>query len=172
LQQIKYHAGRKEFVQTTTAREGHSKMKKIVLALTCVFLLGCAAGQQPQLTYEGITFETGKSRKVVMHAIINVVEDEGFSVGSSNEKQGIIVCEPRKMLDGVLTEKTEGKSWNIQTKASTFNHRIQFSANVSPDGIVKLETLVMATNAAHSIDRDKSEKLARYYEKKIKKALP
>ena len=146
-------------------------MKEIVLALACVFLFGCATGQQPQVTSEGTTFETGKSRKVVMHAIINVVEDEGFSVGSTNEKQGIIICEPRKMLDGVLTEKTEGKSWNIQTKASTFNHRIQFSANVSPDGIVKLETLVMATNAAHSIDRDKSEKLARYYEKKIKKNL-
>jgi len=36
---------------------------------------------------------------------------------------------------------------------------------------VKLKTLVMATGAAHSIDNDKSEKLARYYEKKIKKAL-
>ena len=106
-----------------------------------------------------------------MRAIINMIEDEGFSVGSSNEKQGIIVCKPRKMLDGVLTEKTEGKSWSIQTKASTLNHRIQFSANVSPDGTVKLETLVMATNAAHSIDSDKSEKLARYYEKKIKKTL-
>ena len=75
------------------------------------------------------------------------------------------------MLNGVLTEKTEGKSWSIQTKASTLNHRIQFSAKVSPDGIVKLETLVMATNAAHSLDSDKSEKLARYYEKKIKKTL-
>jgi len=29
----------------------------------------------------------------------------------------------------------------------------------------------MATNAAHSIDRDKNEKLARYYEKKTKKTL-
>jgi len=146
-------------------------MKEIVLALTCVFLFGCAAGQQRQPTSEGITFETGKSRKVVMNAIKKVVDNDGFSVGSANEHQGILVCNPRKMLDGVLTEKTEGKSWNMQTKASTLNHRIQFSANVSPDGIVKLKTLVMATGAAHSIDNDKSEKLARYYEKKIKKAL-
>ena len=163
--------GEKESVEKTTAKEGHSKMKEIVLALTCVFLFGCAAGQQPQPTAEGITFETGKSRKAVMNAIIKVVDDDGFSVGSANENQGIIVCKPRKMLDGVLMEKIEGTSWNVQTKASTFNHRIQFSANVSPDGIVKLETLVMATDAAHSIDSDKSEKLARYYEKKIKETL-
>ena len=146
-------------------------MKEIVLALTCVFLFGCAAGQQRQPTSEGITFETGKSREVVMNAIKKVVDNDGFSVGSANEHQGIIVCNPRKMLNGVLTEKIEGTSWNIQSKASTFNHRIQLSTNVSPDGIVKLETLVMATNAAHSIDSDKSEKLARYYEKKIKEAL-
>jgi len=146
-------------------------MKEIVLALTCVFLFGCAAGQQRQPTSEGITFETGKSREVVINAIKKVVDNDGFSVGSANEHQGIIVCNPRKMLNGVLTEKIEGTLWNIQSKASTFNHRIQFSANVSPDGIVKLETLVMATNAAHSIDSDKSEKLARYYEKKIKEAL-
>ena len=136
-----------------------------------VFLFGCASGQQPQPAPESVTFETGKSRKIVMHAIINVIEDEGFNVSSSNEKQGIIVCEPRKMLDGVLKEKTEGESWSIQTKASTLNHQIQFSANVSPDGVVRLETLVMATGAAHSVDRDKSKKLARYYEKKIKKIL-
>lgn len=146
-------------------------MKRILLVLICVFFFGCASGQQPQPTSEGIVFETGKSRKVVMHAIINVMEDDGFKVGSSNEKQGIIVCKPRKMLDGILTEKTEGKSWSIQTKASTLNHIIRFSANVSPDGIVKLKTLVMATGSAHSIDSDKSEKLARYYEKKIKKVL-
>jgi hypothetical protein len=146
-------------------------MKKIVWVLTCVFLLSCASGQQPRPTSEGIIFETGKSRKNVMYAIIKVVEDEGFSVDSASEKKGIIVCEPRKMLSGVLTEKTEGRPWNIQTQASTFNYRILLSANVSPDGVVKLETLVMATGAAHSLDKDKSEKLAKYYEKKIKKAL-
>jgi hypothetical protein len=157
--------------EKTTARKDHSKMKEIILVLTFLFLFGCAAGQQPQPSYEGITFETGKSRKAVMSAIIKVVDDEGFKVSSSSEKQGTIVCKPRKMLNGVLAEKTEGKSWGIQTKASTFNHRIQFSANVSPDGVVKLETPVMATNAANSLDRDKSEKLARYYEKKIRKDL-
>ena len=146
-------------------------MKKIVLMLICVFFFGCASGQQPQPTSEPTVFETGKSRKVVMHAIIKVIEDDGFSVGSSNEKQGIIVCKPRHMLNGVLAEKTEGSSWSIQSKASTRNHLIQFSANVSPDGIVKLEALVMATGSGHSIDSDKSQKLARYYEKKIKKAL-
>ena len=146
-------------------------MKKIVLMLICVLFFGCASGQQSQPTSEGIVFETGKSRKAVMRVIINVIEDDGFSVGSSNEKQGIIVCKPRKMLNGVLAEKTEGSSWGIQSKASTFNHLIQFSANISPDGIVKLKTLVMATGSAHSIDRDKSEKLARYYEKKIEKIL-
>jgi len=147
------------------------KMKKMVWALTCVFFLGCASGQQSQPTDRGIIFETGKSRKIVMHAIVKVMEDEGYDVGSSNENKGTVVCKPRKMLDGVLKEKAEGKPWNIQTKASTLNHRIEFSARVSPVGVVKLKALVMGTGAAHSVDGDKSEKLARYYEKKIKEAL-
>ena len=146
-------------------------MKRILLVLSSLFFFGCAAGPQPQPASEATVFETGKSRKVVMHAIIKVIEDDGFTVGSSNEKQGIIVCKPRSMLDGILREKTEGKSWNMQTKASTFNRRIQFSANVSPDGIVKLEVLVMEEGSEHSIDSDQSQKLARYYERKIKKLL-
>ena len=146
-------------------------MKKFALVLTGVFLLGCAAGQQPQSASEGVIFETGKGRKAVMDTIIRVVENEGFKVGSANENQGTIVCKPRKMLDGVLTEKTEGKPWAIPTKASTLNHLIQFSAHVSPGGVVKLKALVMSTGASHAVDRDKSEKLARYCEKKIMKAL-
>ncbi len=146
-------------------------MKKIAFALTCVFLFGCAAGQQPEPVFEGVHFETGKSGKAVMNAIIKVADGDGFKVGSVKEKQGIIVFKPREMLNGVLMEKIQGTSWNVKTMASTFNHRIQFSANVSPDGVVKLKTLVMATNAPDSMDRDKSEKLTRYYEKKILETL-
>jgi len=146
-------------------------MKKIVCFLTCVFLFGCASGQQPQRNSEGIIFETGKSRNIVMHAIIKVIKNEGFKVDYANEEKGIVVCKPREMLDGVLKEKTEGTPWNIQTYASTQNHQIRFSANVEPDGVVKLKTLVMVTSSADSIDRQKSEKLARYYENKIKEVL-
>lgn len=154
-----------------TARGEYFKMKKMVLLLMCVSLLGCASGQRLQPAPEGIVFETAKSRKMVMRSIMHVMEDEGFKIGSSNEKQGIIVCKPRDMLNGVLREKTDGIPWNIQTRVSTLNHRILFSAKVSPSGVVKLKTIVMATTAAHSVDRDKSQKLARYYEKKIKKVL-
>ena len=145
-------------------------MKKMVLMLICVFFLGCATSPQ-QPAFEPTVFETGKSRQVVMHAIIKVIEDDGFSVDSSNEKQGIIVCKPRTMLVGILREKTEGTSWSIQSKASTGNHLIQFSAIVSQDGIVKLKALVMEAGLKSSVDSDKSEKLAGYYEKKIKKLL-
>jgi len=106
-----------------------------------------------------------------MNAIIKVADDEGFSVGTVNQKKGIIVCKPRKMLNGVLMEKIQGGSWNVQTKSSTFNHRIQFSAHVSQDGVVRLRTLVMATDETHSVDREKSEKLTAYYQKKIMAAV-
>ncbi|MCG6881975.1 MAG: hypothetical protein LJE96_22875 [Deltaproteobacteria bacterium] len=146
-------------------------MKKIVFLITCVFLVGCASGQQPQPTFEGITFETDKSRKIVMHAIIEVVRNEGFEVAYANEKKGVVVCKPREMLDGVLREKTEGTPWNLQFHSETLNSRIQFSANVNPDGVVTLKTLVMVTDAPDSFESHKSEKLARYYENRIKEAL-
>jgi len=146
-------------------------MKKIVFLLTCVFFFGCAPGQQSQPVSPDIVFETGKSREIVMHAIIRVVRNDGFEVAYSNEKKGIVVCKPREMLDGVLKEEIQGSPWNVQFNSSTFNHRIQFSAKVNPDGVVKLKTLVMATDAPDSLDSRKSEKLARYYENKIKEAL-
>ncbi len=146
-------------------------MKKFVFLLTGVFLFGCASGQQPQTTSPDIIFETGKSREIVMRAIIRVARNDGFEVVYSNEKKGIVVCKPREMLDGVLKEEIQGSPWNVQFNPSTFNHRIRFSANVNPDGVVKLKTLVMATDAADSVDGQKSEKLARYYEHKVKEAL-
>jgi len=147
------------------------KMKKFVFLLTCVFFFGCAPGQQSQSVSPDIVFETGKSREIVMHAIIRVVRNDGFAVAYSNEKKGIVVCKPREMLDGVLKEEIQGNPWNVQFNSSTFNHRIEFSANVNPNGVVKLKTLVMATEAADSVDGQESVKLARYYENKIKAAL-
>ncbi|MCF8128173.1 MAG: hypothetical protein K9N10_06640 [Deltaproteobacteria bacterium] len=146
-------------------------MKKIVFLLTCLFLFGCASGQQPQPTSESITFETGKSRKIVMQTIIEVVNGDGYKVAYANENEGIIRCKPREMLNGVLKEKTNGTPWKLQFQSETLNSQIRFSANVNPDGIVKLKTLVMATNSPDSLYPQKSEKLARYYENKIKEAL-
>ena len=147
------------------------KMKKIVSLLTGVFLFGCASGQQPQPTSEGITFETGKSREIVVQAIIEVVESDGYKVAYANEKEGAIRCKTRAMINGVLKAKTDGTPWKLQFQSQTLNSQIHFSANVSPDGVVKLKTLVMATNSPDSLYPEKSEKLARYYENKIKEAL-
>ena len=146
-------------------------MKKIAFLITCVFLVGCASGQQPPPAYEGITFETGKSRKIVMHAILEVVRNDGYAVAYADEGKGVIACKPREMLDGVLREKTEGTQWKLQFHSETLNSQIRFSANVSPNGVVNLKTLVMVTDAADSFERDKSEKLSRYYENRIKEAL-
>ena len=146
-------------------------MKKIVFLITCVFLVGCASGQQPLPDYEGITFETGKNRKIVMHAIMEVAGNDGYKVAYVNEEKGTLVCKPRQMLDGVLRERTQGKQWKLQFHSETLNSQIRFSAKVSPDGVVKLKTLVFVTAAADSFERNKSEKLARYYENKIKEAL-
>ena len=147
------------------------KMKEIVFLLTCVFFFGCASGQQPQPTFESITFETGKSRKIVMQAIIEVVEGDGYKVAYANEKEGVIRCKPREMLNGVLKEKTSGTPWKLQFQSETLNSQIRFSANVNPDGVVKLKTLVMATSSPDSLYPQKSEKLARYYEDRIREAL-
>ena len=146
-------------------------MKKIVFALTCALLFGCAAAQQPEADYEGIVFNTGKSRKAVMDAIIKVVHDDGFTVGAVNENHGTILCKPRPMLNGVLMEKIEGKKWNLQTKTSTFNHQIRFSATVGINGAVNLKTLVSENREMPTIDCFKSNGLARYYERKILETL-
>jgi hypothetical protein len=147
------------------------KMKKIVFLMACVILVGCASGQQPKTDYEGITFETGKSRKMVMHAIIEVARNDGYKVAYTNEKKGVVVCKPREMLDGVLRERTQGKQWKLQFHSETLNSQIHFSAKVSPDGVVKLKTLVFVTAAADSFESQKSEALARYYENRIKETL-
>ncbi len=146
-------------------------MKKIVFFLTGLFLLGCASGQQGKPNVEGVTFETGKDRKTVMHAILEVVKNEGYKVAYANEKEGIVRCKPREMLNGVLKEKIRGTRWNVQFSPSTLNHRIEFSASVNPDGIVTLKTLVMATSAPESLDSQKSQALAGYYENRVKAAL-
>jgi hypothetical protein len=75
------------------------------------------------------------------------------------------------MLNGVLQEKIAGSQWNMQSFDSTLNHRIEFSANVNPDGVVTLKALVMEAGAAASIDKNRSEKLTRYYENRIKEVL-
>jgi hypothetical protein len=147
------------------------KTKKIVFFLTCAFIFACASSQRPQTPFDGITFETGKSRKMVMQAIMEVIHIEGFKVAYINEQNGMIGCKPRMMLNGVLQEKIKGTQWNMQTFASTLNHRIEFSAKVNPDGVVKLKALVMETSAPGSVDGNTSEKLTRYYENRIKEVL-
>jgi len=147
-------------------------MGKMVLALIglCVFL-ACATGPQTDMETEEIVFETGSSRRSVMDAIVEVAVDDGYTVESVSDKDGIIIFNPRKMLVGTLSKKITGNDWNIQSRGSTFNHLIQFSARVGKDGVVALKALVMVSGLNSPVDGDKSEKLARYYEKKVMREL-
>jgi hypothetical protein len=147
-------------------------MAKMALALIglCGFV-ACATGPQTQMKPDGIVFETGKSRRAVMDAIVEVAIDDGYTVASISDTDGTISFDPRKMLDGTLSQKITGNDSALQTKKSTFNHLIQFSACVSKEGVVRLKTLVMISGLNGPVDSDKSEKLARYYEKRILREL-
>jgi len=59
----------------------------------------------------------------------------------------------------------------MQSKRSTMNYQILLSAHVNERGIVQLKAVVIEPGFAKSVDRQKSEKLAEYYERKIKKKL-
>jgi len=147
-------------------------MKKwIGTLMVLVFGAACATGYHAQTEAKGIVFETGKSRRAVMDAIIEVAMDDGYTVGPTSDTEGTIVCNPRQMMDGILTEKMSGEEWSRTPKKATFSHLIQFSARVSKDGVVELKTLVMVSGAEGPVDPAKSEKLARYYEKRIMKVL-
>ena len=147
-------------------------MGKLVLALIGASLfVACAAGNRTPTDAQGIFFETQKSRRAVMDAIIQVATDDGFTVSSDSEKDGKILFNPREMLDGILSEKISERDWNIQSKRAALNRLIQVSAIVGTHGGVELKTLVMVSGLNGPVDTEKSEKLARYYEEKIMKAL-
>jgi len=136
----------------------------------CVFT-ACATGLQTPTKSEGIVFETGKSRRAVMDAIVEVGTEDGYTVDSVSDTEGTVIFKPRKMLDGALTRRITGNNAALQTKRSTLNHLIQFSARVSREGVVELKTFVMVSGPDSPVDTNKSEKLARYYEKKITQEL-
>jgi hypothetical protein len=151
---------------------GHIAMKKILLALIGLsFFMACAAGRQTQPVPQGVVFETGKRRQAVMDAIVQVGVEDGYAVGSISQEDGVIVFKPRKMLDGILSQKISGRDWNMQTKSSTLNHLIQFSAGVSQKGVVELKAFVVVSGLNGPVDSDRSEKLGRYYEQKIMRVL-
>jgi len=153
-------------------------MGRIVLLFLCLLLFGCATKQtNPEVVLqetnrvEGISFETGKAKAAVMNVIMEIVMDDGFDVDPITDETGNIVCNPRFMLSGILLEKTEGKNWNIQSKRSTSNYQVYLSAHVSDRGAVQLKAVVLEPGLGKSVDYPKSEKLAEYYEKAIKKKL-
>jgi len=147
-------------------------MWRVVLLWFCLLLFGCATDQNLKSdSAVGVTFETGKSREVVLNTIMEIVIDEGYDVDPITEGKVDIVCKPRVMLSGILLEKTEGKKWIMQSKRATMNYQILLSAHVSERGIVQLKAVVIDPGFAKSVDRQKSEKLAEYYERKIKKKL-
>lgn len=145
--------------------------KMIWTLLALALCVACAAGSYPETEGKGIVFETGKSRRAVMDAIIDVAIDDGYIVASTSDADGTIIFNPRQMLDGILSQKTTANDWSMQSKKSTLNHFIQFSARVNKEGIVELKSLVMVSGLDSPVDEDKSEKLARYYEKRIMKEL-
>jgi hypothetical protein len=153
-------------------------MRKVFLPFICLFLFGCAtdpnyreAVLQETDRVEGVTFETGKAKGIVMNVIMDIVMDDGFDVDPITDETGNIVCKPRGMLSGILQEKTEGKKWIMPNKRATMNYRVLLSAHVSEKGIVQVKAVVIEPGFAKSIDLQKSEKLAEYYERKIKKKL-
>jgi hypothetical protein len=151
---------------------GYLNMGKMASVLIAVSLFAaCAGGNRTQTAPQGIVFETGKSRRAVMDTIVEVAMDDGYTIDSTSDADGTIICNPRKMLDGTLSMKITGNDLALQSKRSTLNHLIQFSARVSRDGVVELKTLVMVSGLKGPVDMDRSEKLARYYEKKIMKVL-
>lgn len=147
-------------------------MKKWFLTLIGLSVfMACATDSQTQMRPEGIVFETGKSRRAAMDAIVDVAVDDGYAVDSTSDADGTIIFFPRKMLDGALTRRITGDDMALQTKRSTLNHLIQFSARVSKEGVVELKAFVMVSGPDGPVDRDKSEKLARYYEREIMRFL-
>jgi hypothetical protein len=144
-------------------------MKNTLLTLIGLSLLAaCAAGPQPiKDVPQGIIFETGKGRHTVMNAILEVGMEDGYTVYSTSEADGTVLFNDRKMLDGALNRRITGNALALQTKRSTLNHLIQFSARVGNNGVVQLKTLVRVSGPGSAIDRDRSEKLARYYKQEI-----
>jgi len=142
-------------------------MRKILFWLICLFLFACATDKHTGMTPRGITFETGVSRKVAMNTITDVIMDDGFTIKRMNEKDGTIICKPRVMLYGVLRAKTDKHPPVLQRKLDTYNNEIKFSAEVNREGIVTLKTVVGVPGFGKPFDLDMSEKLARYYEKRI-----
>lgn len=142
-------------------------MRKILLWLICLLLFACATDKHTGVAPREITFETGVSRKAAMNAITDVIMDDGFTIDRVNEKDGTITCKPRVMLYGVLRAKTDKHPPVLQRKSDTYNNEVQFSAKVSREGIVTLKTLVSVPGFGKPFDRDRSKKLAGYYEKRI-----
>jgi len=147
-------------------------MKKITSLLICLFFFGCATSQEIKVATEGITFETGMSREAVMDAIIKVTNDEGFAIATISEKYGIITCQPKNMPTGEMLKKTGDSAWGWTSKVSAWVHEVQFSANVSETGVVRLRVVVGMNTPEHkTVDSYRSAKLARYYEQKIRDLL-
>ena len=147
-------------------------MGRVFSLCFCLLLFGCATDHNLKSdSAVGVTFETGKGREVVLNTIMEIVIDEGYDVDPVTEGKVDIVCKPRVMLSGVLLEKTEGKEWVMQSMRATMNYHILLSAHVSERGIVQLKAVVIEPGFAKSVNRQKSEKLAEYYERKIKKKL-
>lgn len=140
-------------------------MKTWGCCLVFLLLFACSGIQQGPGFPEVIRFETGALRGEVMAALSDVTEEEGFTLDEFNESEGLVSCKPRQMLRGILWEKTSQREWRIQSKAATQSYRVQFSAEVSPEGVVGLNVLVF--RAGNVLDEDASRSLARYYEGQI-----
>ena len=109
-------------------------MRKVLLPFICLLFFGCATDQNYRETVlqetdrvEGVAFETGKAKRVVMNIIMDIVIDDGFDVDPIMDDTGNIVCKPRVMLRGVLQEKTEGKKWSMTSKRSTMNYQTLYA---------------------------------------------
>jgi len=151
-----------------------------------MILIGCASSQQIKKATEGVSFETGKDRHVVIEAIIQVLTEEGFTIENINEKYGLISCKPNTILTGELMKKVGEPGGGFVSTNQHLTHTIEFSAVVSQKGLTKLKvvasnvkdenvfsTILQSPNRRRSkaIDVHRTSKLYDFYIKKIKSGL-
>lgn len=162
------------------------KLLKEVIGLFLIFLLmGCATPAQQLKATEGLSFETGKPREIVMDVLVNLFTAEGCVVDNIIEKYGLISCKPYKILTGQLMKKL-GEPGSSLILDNSLIHMIDLSANVTQNGEVRLKAMAfnvqdenmftMMANPNNSrrserIDVFRTNKLNEYLMAKIKEKL-
>jgi len=164
----------------------HKTKNMILLLLSVFFIIGCATMEQQNEAIEGVVFETGQPRQKVMEALVNILLEEGYDVDNINEKFGIVSAKPYKILTGKLMKKLGEPGGGFVGTNSHLVHTIEFSANITKEGRVRLKALAseeadenifammanpQASRRSLRIDVFRTNKLTEYYKRKLTKRL-